>query len=251
MGFQTGTIRISGKVGNLIFSKTANGDEVRTNSSLNAERLRTDPKFSRTRENWSEFSDAVKAGKLIRNTFALQSKNITDAQSHSRMLRHTMRTVKSDYTNERGNRRMSNGIFSHLIGYEFNDRQHLEAAFKTPFQIHIDRPAGVIEFFFPAFNPQIHISTIPGSTHFQLLVAAAEFDWNERKAISDYTASAKIPVHNPIVPPQTLSLTIPAGSAKTIILTMGITFYQEVNGQDYALSNRSLNAMAIVGVDHI
>lgn len=118
MGFQTGTIRIHGKVGNLVFTKTANGDEVRTNSSLNAERLKTDPVFIRTRENWTEFSDAVKAGRLIRNTFAIHSKNITDAQSHSRMLKHCMRTVKSDYTSERGKRRLTNGDFSHLIGYE-------------------------------------------------------------------------------------------------------------------------------------
>ena len=250
MGYQTGPVRIRGKVGNLIFSKTANGDEVKTESSLNAERLRTDPRFKRTRENWNEFRRAAKAGKLIRHTFATQSKPIADSMGHGRLLKHTMRIVKSDYSNERGNRQLINGDFNNLLGYEFNVHQNLESTFKAQFEILLDRTAGTAKIIIPKLLPENDLTQMPGATHFKLFAAAVEFDWEKEKAIPDFTESTQIGLNDPAVNPQTLSLILPQASTKTIVVTMGVRFYQEVNGKFYQLSNTSVNAMAIIAADN-
>ncbi|NEN25721.1 hypothetical protein G3O08_19715 [Cryomorpha ignava] len=40
-------------------------------------------------------------------------------------------------------------------------------------------------------------------------------------------------INDPSVAPQSLSLTFPVASTKTVVVTMGIWFYQQVNGQLY------------------
>ena len=250
MGYQTGLVRIRGKVGNLIFSRTPNGDEVKTQTSLNAERLRTDPCFKGTRENWVEFTRAVNAGKLIRHTFARHYKQIADRLGHSRLLAHTMRVVKSDHLNTRGNRQLTNGDFNNLLGYEFNARQNLESTFNAPFEILFDRAAGTALINIPALIPFIDIATMPGATHFKLMAAAAAFDWDQQKATPDFTESTEIALNDSSSAPQSLTLNFPPGTTKTIIVTLGVWFHQRVNGRFYQLSNGSMNAMAIVGVHH-
>ncbi len=251
MGRQTGVVRIRGKVGNLTFAKTANGDEVRIETSLNGDRMKTDPKFKRTRENWAEFARAGKAAKLIRNAFASQSKHLTDRLGYTRLVKHTMRIVKSDPINDRGDRQLINGDFNNLMGYEFNIRQNLESTFKSQFEIVLDRPAGTVDINIPELEPDTVISAMQGATHFKLVAAAAEFDWDEAKSIPDFIQTIEIPLSDPTVPAQSLNLTVPVASTKTLVVTMGVWFYQEVNGQFYLLSNGAVNAMAIVGVDNV
>lgn len=251
MGSQTGVVGIRGKVGNLTFAKTPNGDEVRIESSLDAERMRTDPKFKRTRENWAEFGRAGKAAKLIRHTFGTHSKRLSDRLGHSRLVKQTMQIVKSDPINDRGERQITNGNFNHLMGYEFNNRQNLESTFKAHFEILIDRVAGTAVINVPTLVPDQEINAMQGATHFKLAAAAAEFDWDAGTAVPDFIETAETLLSAPSVPAQTLSLTLPMASTKTFVVTMGVWFYQEVNGQFYLLSNGAVNAMAIVGIDNV
>jgi len=251
MGQQTGVVRIRGTVGNLTFFKTANGDEVRIKTSLDGDRMKADPRFKRTRENWAEFGRAGKAAKLIRNTFAPQSKHLSDRLNYSRLVKNTMQVVKSDAVNQRGQRQIIDGEFKNLIGFEFNNRQNLESTFKAPFEITIDRAGGTADINIPELFPDTSIAYMQGATHFKLVAAAAEIDWVEEKSIPDFIETVEVPADQPSVPAQILSLTLPVGSTKTIVITMGVWFYQEVNGQFYLLSNGAVNAMAIVGVDNL
>ena len=251
MGRQTGVVRISGKVGNLTFARTPNGDEVRNESSLNKERMKTDPKFKRTRENWAEFGRAGKAAKLIRTTFATQAKHLSDRLAYTRLVTQTMKIVKSDPVNDRGERILVNGDFSNLMEYEFNARQNLTATFQAKYQVAIDRGAGTAEISIPEFDPDILINAMEGATHFQIVAAAAEFDWEEAEATPDFIQSTETLLSDPTVPAQTLSLILPAASTKTLVVTLGMWFFQEVNGRFYKLANGAVNAMAIVGVDHV
>ena len=251
MGQQTGVVRIRGTVGNLTFAKTENGDEVRLKTSLNGDKMRTDKRFKRTRENWAEFARAGKAAKLIRNAFSVQTKHLSDRLSYSRLVKNTMRIVKSDPTSPRGQRILQLGNFNNLIGYEFNNRQNLESTFKSQFELVIDRAAGTADIDIPELNPDTSILEMEGATHFKIVAAATELDWDEEKSIEDFIETTEIPVTDTLVPAQTLSLTFPVASTKTLAVAMGIWFYQEVNGQFYLLSNGAVNAMAIVGVDNV
>lgn len=142
MGKQTGVVRISGKVGNLTFAHGPNGDEVRLNTSLTGDQMRTERRFKRTRENWSEFARAGIAAKLIRDAFASITKPLTDRLGYSRLFRETMKVVKSDPTSVRGERLFQLGDLNHILKYEFNLQQPMSRSFKVPYTVAIDRAVG-------------------------------------------------------------------------------------------------------------
>ncbi len=250
MGTQTGVVRIRGTVGNLTFSKTENGDEVRLKSSLSGDKMRTDSRFKRTRENWAEFARAGKAVKLIRKAFTSVTKAIVDSRGYSRLMQHAMKVVKSDSTNGRGQRTFPEGDLNHLINYEFNMRQDMESSFKSIFDLEIDRVAGLASIDIPELVPEENIAELIGATHFKLVGAVSEIDWEEGTYLTSKAETAEIAYNANTLAPQTIDLAFTPDSTKTILVSFGIWFYQEVNGNFYLLQDGGKSAMAIVGIDH-
>lgn len=251
MGIQTGVVRIRGTVGNLTFAKTENGDEVRIKTSLNKDKMKNDPRFKRTRENWAEFARAGKAAKLIRNAFSILTKPITDRLGYSRLMTQTMKVVKSDPTSERGKRELTLGDFTNLINYEFNARQSMEASFREAFDLTIDRAAGTADIAIPDLIPDTSIAELESATHFKLVAAAVEIDWANNAYTHDILETAEIEYGSQTEPAQVLNLTFEPASTKSIFVAFGVWYYQEVNGNFYLLQDGGKNAMAIVGIDHI
>lgn len=212
--------------------------------------MRTDKRFKRTRENWQEFANAGKAGKLIRRALALVIGQAQDRKASGRLMRQTMRVVKSDPVNKRGERIIKLGDFSHLLGFEFNANQPLSTALKQHFMVTIDRAAGTVELTIPALVPEIAIAVPEGTTHFRYVLAAAALNWEEEVFDNNITESALIPFGETTEPAQTLSVSLEAGSIHTIAASLGLWFYQEVNGEFYLLNDGSNNAMALVGIDN-
>lgn len=251
MGEQTGVVRIRGTVGNLTFARTENGDEVRLKTSLNGDKMKKDKRFKRTRENWAEFRNAARAAKLIRNAFSLSTRAIVDSAGHSRLVVDTMKVVKSDPTSQRGSRQIQLGDMNFLYNYEFNIRQQLESTFKQQIDLAIDRAAGTVDLNLPDLIPDVAVATLEGATHFKLVAAVAEVDWQQETYVFDSAETAELVYGPQTEPAQALSLTIPAASTNTILVAFGVFFYQEVNGVFYQLLDGGKNAMAIIGVDHI
>ena len=75
---QDGHNPLRGTVDNLTYYRSKDGYKVRKRGMLEKGRVFTDPKFKRTRENMSEFSEAAKQNKLIRTAFSPLLKNIAD-----------------------------------------------------------------------------------------------------------------------------------------------------------------------------
>ncbi|MCZ4407268.1 hypothetical protein O3Q51_00500 [Cryomorphaceae bacterium 1068] len=250
MGRQSGVIRIRGKVGNLTFTQSEDGHEVRLSTSLNGDKMRKDRRFIRTRENWAEFARAGKAAKLIRQAFAIQTRQISDRRGYPRLVTQTLKVVKSDPVNGRGERVITQGDFNYLLGYEFNQRQTMSGVLKVPVDVAIDPAAGTVNIDLPEMLPEVGVAAPEGTTHIRLAAAAAELDWENLVFTNDVVESTDILYGNQTEAPQTLSLTLPAGSTHTLAVALGVWFYQEVNGQLYILNDGVKNAMALVGIDN-
>ena len=251
MGKQVGTVRLTGTVGNLTFTKTENGEEARLKSTLSGDRMKNDKRFKRTRENWAEFRNAGKAAKLIRNAFSKSAKPITDRYAYSRLMVKTMQIVKSDPSSDRGKRQIALGDLNYLLGYDFNKYQSLESTFTESIDIAIDRVAGTADISIPEIQPDKVIETMDGATHFKLLAAVSELDWDENKYIYDGTETSELVYGNQLEAAQALSLNFTPDSDKSLVLVFGIIFYQEVNGKFYHLQDGKNNSMAILAVDQI
>ena len=107
---------------------------------------------------------------------------------------------------------------------------------------------GALTVEIPSFVPQNMIAAPEGASHFKIVSAGAEvdFDNNTYKVVAK--ASDLLPWDATATTAISLENTLSTGSQLPLFLVLGIEFYQEVNGEEYPLKNGSFNALSIVKV---
>ena len=249
MAKQTGIIKLKGTIGGISFYKTTDGHLAREKGGVDASRIANDPAFARTRENGSEFGRAGKGGKLLRNAIRILLQNASDKRVTSRLTKDLLAIIKTDTTNARGLRTLTDGDMDLLLGFEFNLNGKLGTTLFAPYTNAFNRETGDANLNLAAFSPTLRIAAPTGTTHFKMVMAAAELDFanetfvfeNDETAILPYTAADTAAI--------ALSASLTAASTVDVIQVLGIEFYQQVNGQMYALKNGSYNALSVVIVD--
>jgi hypothetical protein len=249
MAKQTGIIKLKGTIGGISFYKTADGHLAREKGGVDKNRIQNDPAFQRTRENGSEFGRAGKGGKILRNAIRVLLQNAKDKRVVSRLTKTLVAVTKTDTTNERGSRTLQDGNLSLLEGFEFNLNGKLGATLFAAYTKAFDRVSGDATLDLAAFSPVVRIAAPAGTTHFKIVMGASELDFvnetstfeNDETAILPYTAANTAAI--------ALSATITANSTLPVVQVLGVEFYQEVNGQMYALKNGAYNALSVVTID--
>jgi hypothetical protein len=135
-----------------------------------------------------------------------------------------------------------------LQGFEFNIKGKLGTTLYAPYTSEIDRVAGTLEVTIPAFVPINMIAAPAGSTHFKIISAGAEVDFENETFTVDANESAIIAWDATATTQLTLTNNVAANSTKPLFLVLGIEFFQEVNGTKYSLKNGAFNALALVQV---
>lgn len=248
MAKQKGIIKLDGTIGGITFYKSQDGYLAREKGGVSAEKIANDPAFQRTRENGEEFGRAGKAGKLLRNAIRAMLQNASDSRMVSRLTQKMVEVVQADITNPRGQRNVIDGEAELLQGFEFNISGKLGTTLYAPYTSTIDRVAGTLEASIPSFVPLNMIAAPGGTTHFKVVSAGAEIDFENETFVMDSNASAILPWDATATAVLTLTNTVTANSTKPLFLALGIEFYQEVNGQMYPLKNGAYNALALVKV---
>ncbi len=249
MAKQKGIIKLDGTIGGITFYKsTQDGYLAREKGGVSAEKIATDPAFQRTRENGEEFGRAGKAGKLLRNAIRAMLQNASDSRMVSRLTQKMVEVVQADATNPRGQRNVIDGEAELLQGFEFNISGKLGTTLYAPYTSTIDRVAGTLEASIPSFVPLNMIAAPGGTTHFKIVSAGAEIDFESETFVMDSNESAILPWDTTATAVLTLTNAVTANSTKPLFLALGIEFYQQVNGQMYPLKNGAYNALSLVKV---
>ena len=248
MARQKGIIKLKGTIGDITFYKTQDGHLAREKGGIDANRIKNDPAFQRTRENGAEFGRAGKAGKILRTAFRSLSINASDSRVASRLTQLMMKVVKADAVSDRGLRNVLDGETELLTGFEFNALGKLGNSLYAPFDSSIDRAAGTLDVNIPSFSPLAMLAAPNGTTHFKIVSAGAEVDFEAETFVIGTSATDILPwtVTDTEVISQSNAVT--AASTKPLFLVVGVEFYQEVNGTMYPLKNGSYNPLAIVQV---
>jgi hypothetical protein len=249
MAKQTGIIKLKGTIGGISFYKTADGHLAREKGGVDKSRIQNDPAFQRTRENGSEFGRAGKGGKVLRNAIRVLLQNAKDKRVVSRLTKDLVAITKTDTTNERGLRTLQDGDLSQLEGFEFNLNGKLGATLFATFTKAFDRVSGGATLDLAAFSPTIRIAAPSGTTHFKVVMGASELDFVNETSTFENDETAILPYSAANTAAIALSATITANSALPVVQVLGIEFYQEVNGQMYALKNGAYNALSVVTID--
>lgn len=249
MARQKGIIKLQGSIGDVSFYKTQDGYLAREKGGVDAERIKNDPAFQRTRENGSEFGRAGKAGRTLRTALRLMLQNGSDRRVSARLTKELVKVVKSDTNNARGERTVANGDLSILEGFDFNINGKLRATLYAQYGITMDRAGGNAEITLDDFAPSKAISYPPGTTHMKVHAGIAEVNFGTEDFVFAQDESALLPVNDQVIAGLTLSPALTAGTTDIIFLVLGIEFLQEVNGQMYPLKNGAYNPLTIVSID--
>jgi hypothetical protein len=104
---------------------------------------------------------------------------------------------------------------------------------------------------FAGIKPLQDVAAPSGTTHIKLLMTASSINFEEETFDSKTTETAYLPYNNTEVlgAAATLSVNLGDNSTNPIVCGIGVAFFQEVNGQHYALNNGAYNAAMIVKVD--
>lgn len=249
MARQKGIIKLDGTIGDITFYKSKDGFLAREKGGIPADRIANDPVFQRTRENGAEFGRAGKAGKILRNAIRGMLRNASDSRMVSRLTTEMVKVIQEDATNPRGLRNVIDGEAELLEGFDFNINGKLGTTLYAPYTTVIDRVAGTLTANLLAFVPQNMIAAPGGTTHFKIVSAGAEIDFENETFVVDTKATAVLPWDTNATAVINLANAVTAASTHPLFLALGIEFYQEVNGQMYPLKNGAFNALALAKVD--
>ena len=248
MARQKGIIKLKGTIGDITFYKTKDGHLAREKGGIDASRIKNDPAFQRTRENGAEFGRAGKAGKILRTALRSLLLNSADSKMVSRLTQSMVKVIQADLISIRGLRNVIDGEAELLSGFEFNIKGKLGTSLFAPFVGAIDRATGSITVDITSFVPGNIIAAPSGTTHYKVISAGAEIDFEAKTFVEAHSETAILPWD--AVPTVAISHTnmVTPPSVKPLFLALGLEFYQEVNGQMYALKNGAYNPLALVQV---
>lgn len=248
MAKQKGIIKLTGTLGDITFVKTQDGYLAKEKTSVDGTRIASDDAFIRTRENASEFGRAGKAVKLLRIAIRTLLLNAKDRRSSSRLVSEMMKVVKADSTNARGMRNVADGDTALLQGFEFNSNAVVSSTLFAQYTPTINRVTGLLDVTIPSFTPITDLVAPVGATHFKIVSAGAEIDFEAGTYVESNSASTVLPWNEAATGAITLSNAVTASSTQPLFLLLGIQFFQQVNGVNYSLKNGAFNALSLVKV---
>lgn len=249
MARQKGIIKLKGTIGDITFYKSKDGYIAREKNDIDAKRIATDPAFQRTRENGAEFGRAGKAGKILRTALRSVLTNSTDRKTVGRLTQRMIKVIQADLTSVRGLRNVIDGEAELLTGFEFNINGKLGTSLFAPYVGTIDRVTGAISVALDPFVPVNMIAAPSGSTHFKIISAGAEIDFETESFVEAHSETAILPWDAVATVAINLANAVTPNSSKPLFLALGVEYYQEVNGQMYPLKNGAYNPLALVKVD--
>ena len=251
MARQKGIIKLKGTVGGITFYKTQDGHLAREKGGVDASRIKNDPAFQRTRENGSEFGRAGTAGKVMRIALRELLLNSSDNRMVSRLTQKMTQVIKADATSIRGLRNVIDGEATLLEGFEFNIRGKLGTSLFAPYTPTIDRVTGQIKVVIPPFIPANRIAVPGGTTHFKIVSAGSEIDFEAETNVTVKSETAILPWGTVNTTAITHTNVVTPASTKPLFLILGIEFFQQVNGIMYPLKNGAFNPLSVVMVDGV
>jgi hypothetical protein len=250
MARQKGVLKLQGQMGGVSFYRSQkDGYLAREKGGVDAQRIKNDPNFARTRENGAEFGRAGAAGKLLRTALRALIINTRDSRMTSRLTKDMVSVIQADLTSTRGLRNVVDGEAELLEGFEFNSSAKLNRTLFAPYTTNIDRAGGTTVIDVPAFIPNQMIALPQGATHFRLVSAVAEIDFEAGVFVVNSSKTVELAINEVATAAVALNNAFTAASAHPAFLVFGVEFLQQVNGAYYPLKNGVHNPLSIVKVD--
>ena len=244
---QIGNMPALGAMNNMSYYKSKDGIMVKMKSVISKDKFKT-KSFEITHRNNLEFGLAGKAGKTLRNAVQKIILNSKDSRMTSRLTTLLLQIAKTDTTSKHGERNVSKGLLEKLDRFNFNVEAQMVSAFPVTYTWKIDRVSGELSINIPAFDPRKDIPVPDGATHFRLVSAGSEIDFEANSFVTEPFESQELSLQDP-AGPFSIVHKLTAASNLPLFLFLGIQFFQEINGERTVIHSTNANALEVVQVD--
>jgi hypothetical protein len=171
MAILEGTIKFTGKLGNISFYKLPGSDKIimRAGNGPSREKIKNSPRFARTRENISEFSACSACSNKIRMALRI-ALPLINIPCHNQLVSVLRKIVDNDNCGKRGKRPIRFSQYANrLSGFELVPQRPLfEVLTYTP-SFSSEENNSVVTFSMPGFNPNIHLQNRNGSLYYRFI----------------------------------------------------------------------------------
>jgi len=247
MAQQDSFLKLKGRIGDLTFYKTKNGHQVREKGGVTAQRIATDPKYQRTRENNADFRTASLAAKHLRDALRPLILFTYDPGMPNRLGSRMVRVVRADSENVRGEGQVQPANLAILHRFNFNAATSLANTLFAKLVTTVDAESGEVQVTVPAIDPKVRLAKPKEATHFQFVAGAVALDFSEEgESTLSMASSAELAVKEPVVEDTVLSLPLPPAAGLPIAVIFGVAFYIEDRGAIYPLNNGAYNPMSVI-----
>jgi hypothetical protein len=239
-------IKIEGTLDDLTFYKGRSGYLIRTKGGVSASRIQNDPSFARTRENGTEFGHAATSGKQLRRAILDLINDAKDDLVTPRLTQTMARVQKTDTTSPRGERTVAIGLSTpegrdELNGFNFNLNAILSSVLLSDYTLNTATGEVAIANFVPAQN----LSSPEGSTHVSLEAGFLILDFSTNVKDLQLSPVFNTPIDNTVTPSVLTPSGVPTGTGNQLYF-LKVSFFQQVNGVQYALNNGAFNALMLI-----
>lgn len=247
MAIQQGPNYFTGTIGDQVYYKRNGVYCVRRKRGPTKAQIKNSPNYAKTREHNAEIAAFGKGVKVIRKAFSKQYAGAADQDMTARLGKKAWEVVKSD-KHDHGNRCIMNGDVTLLNHFEFNKNTDLRNILKTPFTSAMDRKTGRMTLHVPSFNPANELQSPAGATHFRLISCVAEIQFDIEESVKAASEGEYIALDSPSVPAITFTSFL-HHTSMPLFMSLGIQFFQEVNGKMYQLNDSAYSAVSLVQVE--
>jgi hypothetical protein len=252
MAKQKGILKFIGKIGDTVFYyDKLRGYLARKVTSVNAERIRTDPAFVRVRENNAEFANCAWMVKLLRAAFKPLFAGIADTRMTSRLTSTATTLMRSDVTHAAGLRKPEHGEVQLLQGFDFNKDVSLRKYLLADHHVDFNQQEKTCTITLTPTAGKKMVKAPKGATHVRITTGIAAINFKTGNYILDTIRTAELPTRQITETPITITTSLTHGPYEGLFITLGVEFLQEVNGVYSPLQSREYNAMTVIHAEKI
>lgn len=224
-------LSLFGDIRGVTIYNTANGYKIRGKGGVDGRRIKKDPNYARTRENYSEFGRAARSGQLFRSAFRGYVSEIADNRLTARVQAAMLKAMREDDTHRRGERTMQDGSPELLEGLEFNVNNPFDQILRVPFTSSFDRMEGIMTVDIPVFSPRGEMVRPKDATHFRLFSVAAAIDFENQCIEVGHAKTPELPLNRKVDAPIQLTNKLDRAIPGHRFLVLGIEFLRMMNGE--------------------
>ena len=242
-------IKIEGTIDGMTFYRNSEGEYlVKKKSEISKSRIENDPAFIRTRENGKEFGHVATSGKKFRRAISGLLFDIRDKTRISRLTQILAKVKNQDLTSVRGERKVWIGLAtpegkSKFKFFDFNKHARLNSVLKTSYSL--DTTNG--EITIADLNPLQNLGIPQGASHVEISAARLLFNLETEESNLELSNVENLLIENTTVDINLIFQSAVTGSGNEYYF-LKISWFQELNGEQYPLNNGIYNALQLIEV---